>query len=71
MPKKEKFKPQVNRIKLNVEQAVLACTCYMDGYYGACGSGFFSGTRYRLCAGLGSKSAAGTDVPRYSQMGVS
>lgn len=28
MPQKLKFKPVITRIKLNPEQAVLACSCY-------------------------------------------
>lgn len=28
MPRKLKFKPTITRVKLNPEQAVLACTCY-------------------------------------------
>ena len=28
MPKKPKFKPEITRVKLNPEQAVLACACY-------------------------------------------
>jgi hypothetical protein len=28
MPRKPKFKPVIARIKLNPEQAVLACTCF-------------------------------------------
>lgn len=28
MPKKTKFKPEVRKVKLNPEQAVLACNCY-------------------------------------------
>ncbi len=31
MPKKPKFRPKITRIKLNPEQAVLACTCWMTG----------------------------------------
>jgi len=31
MPRKLKFRPRITRIKLNPEQAVLACNCY-DGY---------------------------------------
>jgi len=31
MKKKSKFKPMITRIKLNPEQAVLACTCYNVG----------------------------------------
>ncbi len=35
MPKKLRFKPVINRIKLNPEQAVLACECYgtAGGYW--------------------------------------
>lgn len=29
--KKEKFNPLIKEIKLNYEQAVLACSCYTDG----------------------------------------
>jgi len=29
---KRKFKPEVYRIKLSQEQAVLRCACYSDGY---------------------------------------
>jgi len=31
MPKKLKFKPEITRIKLNPEQAVLSCACYNTG----------------------------------------
>jgi len=29
--KKPKFKPQITRVKLNPEQAVLSCNCYSVG----------------------------------------
>jgi len=32
MPKKPKFKPEITRVKLNPEQAVLSCNCYDQGY---------------------------------------
>ena len=32
MPKKPKFKPEISRIKLNVEQAVLTCSCYSGSF---------------------------------------
>jgi hypothetical protein len=32
MPKKPKFKPEITRVKLNPEQAVLTCSCYSMGY---------------------------------------
>lgn len=31
MSKKMKFKPEITRVRLNPEQAVLACTCYSGG----------------------------------------
>lgn len=30
--KKKKFKPVITRVKLNPEQAVLACSCFSTGY---------------------------------------
>lgn len=35
MSKKTKFKPMITRVKLNPEQAVLACSCYTSGISGA------------------------------------
>jgi hypothetical protein len=32
MPKNPKFKPEIMRVKLNPEQAVLSCACYDAGY---------------------------------------
>ena len=32
MAKKPKFKPRITRVKLNPEQAVLACDCYHSGF---------------------------------------
>ncbi len=32
MSKKSKFKPVITRVKLNPEQAVLSCDCYVYGY---------------------------------------
>ena len=34
MPRKAKFRPRITRIKLNPEQAVLACSCYDTGGLG-------------------------------------
>lgn len=31
MNKKEKFKPEITKVELNPEQAVLACSCYDNG----------------------------------------
>ena len=45
MPKKEKFKPVISRVKLNPEQAVLVCSCYNAGmvYGGNIGTRYTSG----------------------------
>jgi len=32
MSRKPKFRPEIRRIKLNSEQAVLSCACYNWGY---------------------------------------
>ena len=32
MPRKPKFKPEITRVKLNPEQAVLSCGCYSHGH---------------------------------------
>ncbi len=34
MGRKPKFKPEITRVKLNPEQAVLTCFCYNTGYWG-------------------------------------
>lgn len=34
MSKKLRFKPEITRVRLNPEQAVLACGCYRYGYWG-------------------------------------
>jgi hypothetical protein len=39
MKKKSKFKPEITRIKLNPEQAVLACQCSTVSRYGGAGTG--------------------------------
>ncbi len=44
MPRKPKFKPEITRVKLNPEQAVLSCSCYNAGGVaspGAYGQGGF------------------------------
>jgi hypothetical protein len=43
MARKPKFKPIVTRVKLNPEQAVLACGCYNGGWnYTSTGFAFYS-----------------------------
>jgi hypothetical protein len=39
MSRKPKFKPEITRVKLNPEQAVLSCTCYFNGSYREVGTG--------------------------------
>ncbi len=34
MKKKARFNPEITRVKLNPEQAVLACSCYANGNLG-------------------------------------
>jgi len=34
MPRKPKFKPEITRVKLNPEQAVLVCSCWWAGKQG-------------------------------------
>jgi len=34
MSRKAEFRPEVTRVKLNPEQAVLTCNCYNNGSYG-------------------------------------
>jgi len=49
MGRKLKFRPKITRIKLNPEQAVLSCTCYM---------GLIAGTGTPadvICSNLGTK----------------
>jgi len=45
MVRKKKFKPVITRVKLNPEQAVLACDCYHSGF-SADDSGFNSSECY-------------------------
>jgi len=45
MPKKLKFKPEIKRVKLNPEQAVLQCDCF-DGYWVEDSSSPAGGSRY-------------------------
>ncbi len=48
MGRKPKFWPRITRIKLDPEQAVLSCTCYVNGWRKwPIGGGSFSG----LCSG--------------------
>lgn len=61
MPKKPKFKPIITRIKLNPEQAVLACACYMSGrrWYTA-GTRDQSASLSSVCSGSGKVGAGST-----------
>lgn len=33
MSRKPKFNPEITRVKLNPEQAVLACSCWSNAFY--------------------------------------
>jgi hypothetical protein len=56
MPKKPKFEPEIRKVKLNHEQAVLACSCFdigrlpggswFDSDGAACMGGKSSGTAW-------------------------
>jgi len=37
MSRKPKFNPEITRVKLNPEQAVLVCQCATSGYADPCG----------------------------------
>lgn len=41
LSKKPKFKPEITRVKLNPEQAVLACTCYDNGMQAVIGTAYY------------------------------
>ena len=59
MSKKPKFRPVLTRIKLNPEQAVLACGCYSTGliaqYTGAITEASWTPTSSTVCNGYWSK----------------
>ena len=63
MSRKPKFRPIITRVKLNPEQAVLACGCYSGGRLGtkgpSAGSGFcVADTRDEKAADSGSTAAS-------------
>jgi hypothetical protein len=73
MAKKLKFKLEITRVKLNPEQAVLSCTCYMDvgggwGYNGG-HSGRYTG--YELVSGSGSPTWCNGGKGTYTTVGSS
>ena len=56
--RKPKFRPEITRVRLNPEQAVLQCTCHDQGYFlesvaPGTGSSFAIGEPY--CGGAGGK----------------
>ena len=53
MPKEPKFKPEITRIKLNPEQAVLTCNCYDDNTRWLVTSAMYASvpTSWSLCSG--------------------
>ena len=62
--KKKKFKPVITRVKLNPEQAVLTCNCYIAGKV----SGFFfeGFSDYQLCGSKGFSFFSFTNVIGFS-----
>lgn len=49
MSKKPKLKPEITRVELNPEQAVLACTCYYTGWQYVQSARHYEGTRGTVC----------------------
>jgi len=49
MSRKPKFKPEIKRIKLNPEQAVLACQCFNTGGHWAVGHNNLAGASQGHC----------------------
>jgi hypothetical protein len=85
MPKKQKFKPEITRVKLNPEQAVLSCSCYSNGMVFSnfiyrpntlttiCGPGVFGKnvqTAY-VCSISGSRTGSSTCQDRQAGSSVS
>jgi hypothetical protein len=52
MPKKPKFRPVITRVKLNPEQAVLACNCWTAGHTNS-GTKTSVGVSSDICSGSG------------------
>jgi hypothetical protein len=79
MSRKPKFRPKITRVKLNPEQAVLACACYNQGWRVDTMSYYRDGTRVvNPCVGAAGKTSGLanpiiSDMPYESpqQMGVS
>jgi hypothetical protein len=55
MPKKPKFNPEVTRVKLNPEQAVLNCSCYSGNVIIVNRGGVIAGMAYGCWMGGGNK----------------
>jgi hypothetical protein len=54
MSRKPKFRPEITRVKLNPEQAVLSCVCYnADGYTTWHGFSHGHGLERNVCSGRG------------------
>ncbi|MDP8259467.1 MAG: hypothetical protein P9L96_00455 [Candidatus Gygaella obscura] len=59
MVKKDKFNPQIKKIKLNPEQAVLSCNCYDNGDTYIL---WFESTNFSVVPGLGPACLLGLKV---------
>jgi len=55
MLSKQKFKPNISRVKLNPEQAVLVCACYNQGFGDISTSSYVSRTMQLSACGHNSK----------------
>ena len=52
MSRKPRFNPEITRVKLNPEQAVLACTCYMGEVSAT------TGPKANFCSAPGTRATA-------------
>lgn len=53
MQKKPKYKPEISRVKLSPEQAVLVCPCYDVMFYSYTGSAYSGSNPKVVCSGAG------------------
>ena len=63
-----KFRPEITRVKLNPEQAVLTCSRYDTGMHATRSSGFCPNPQ---CAGYEPYKSSRTKVYRFNRFGAS
>jgi len=51
MGRRPKFKPEIVKVKLNPEQAVLSCSCYTSQYWSGSGHRHVSSGQNFYCSG--------------------